>query len=93
MAKTLGNNLSWNEINPDTLQPAVAKLYTAYKAQYAMAKAARETFEAECTKVSQIPTTHRLVFSYNFGRLSMAIDTAKAKAAGSKAVAFNSLKV
>lgn len=86
--------LSWNEVDPATLQPEAAKAYTAYKAIYAQAKKQREAFEALCLKASELPQTHRLVFSYNFGRLSIAIDLADTKAkAGSKAVAFSAIKV
>ncbi len=92
MAKT-DTKLDWNEIDPATLQPEVAKAHAAYKAIYAKAKEAREQFETLCTKAAELPKTHRLVFSYNFGRLSIAIDLADVKRTSSKAVSFASLKV
>ena len=86
--------LNWQEIDPATLQPAVAKAFDAYKAKYQEAKALREAFENLAFKTSELPATHRLAFSYNFGKLSMAVALAKpANQAGKKAVSFAALKV
>lgn len=75
MAKT---ELKWVELNPSTdLSPEAKKAYDAYKGIYAKAREARETFEgimakeAESRKVTGPET--RVAFSYNFGRLSLAI--------------------
>jgi hypothetical protein len=96
MAK-FNKDLPWEEIDPETLPAEVAKQYDAYKALYAAAmepvKAARAKFEEAATKARNIPHTHRLVFSYNFGRLNIALDVASKSKAGSKAVSFASIKV
>lgn len=84
---------AWKEINPASLSPAAVKAWDAYKAQYKVAKAARDAFEAILTKAAELPATHRLVFSYQFGKLSMAIDLAKTEGASKKAVDFATLKV
>lgn len=90
---SIETKLDWRETNPETLPAEVAKAYVTYKSQYAIAKKAREAFEQAALKASELPATHRLVFSYNFGRLSIAIDKAKAASTSSKAVSFASLKV
>jgi hypothetical protein len=92
MAKT-DTKLDWNEVDPATLQPKVAEAFGTYKEAYVTAKEFRKEFEALCTKAAELPKTHRLVFSYNFGRLSIAIDLAETKRTSSKAVSFASLKV
>lgn len=88
--------LKWTELNPfDTenvksdLSDKCQVLFKAYKDQYAKAKEARELFEAQLSREAVNgkhidPSTDRLAFSYNFGRLSVAIapkDTAKASKA------------
>lgn len=74
----MADKLNWVELNPSTdLSKEAAALYNAYKSQYAKAKEARTAFEtlmakeAETRKVTGAET--RLAFSYNFGRLSLAI--------------------
>lgn len=85
--------LDWLEVDPDTLHADVAKAFAAYKAQYAKAKELRDTFEELASKKAELPATHRMVFGYNFGKLSIAIDLAKVKGKSKKAVAFSTLKV
>lgn len=86
--------LDWREIDPSSLQPAVAKAYGEYKNMYAKAKEAREHFERLAEGAVKLPATHRLVISYNFGRLSMAIDVAKSDTkASKKAVPLSALTV
>lgn len=84
MAKS---ELKWTELNPSTDLSAKAQAaYTNYKAVYAKAKEAREAFEAlmaeeaKARKVTNDET--RLAFSYNFGRLSLAIAPKDAPKAG-----------
>ena len=85
---------SWQEVDPATLQPEVAKAYVAYKAEYAKAKAMREAFEGAARKAAELPATHTLLFSYNFGKLNIAVAKAETKkTASAKAVAFGSLKI
>lgn len=93
MAKKAQRNLvrDWEEIDPSTLQPNVAKAYDAYKALYAKAKALKAAFEAEASAAVPLPTGLELVFGYNFGKLSIAVGEKQEKKASSKAIAFGSL--
>ena len=65
------SELSWTEIDPDTLPAAQAAAYADYKALYRKMKAAREAFEASFQ--SAAPDGKRFVFGYNFGKLSIAL--------------------
>ena len=51
----------------------IAASYQAYRDAYAKAKKAREVFECDMTIAASLPATQRLVFGYNFGKLSIAI--------------------
>lgn len=84
MAKS---ELKWTELNPSTdLSKDAQTAYNAYKAQYAKAKEARTAFEALMAKEAEtrkvINGETRLAFSYNFGRLSLAIAPKDAPKAG-----------
>lgn len=93
MSKKIQVALTWNECDPSTLSPELAKAYDAYKMSYAIAKALRVKFEEAANKAAELPATKALVFSYNFGKLNIAIgEPAKAKGVGSKAISFGSLK-
>ncbi len=65
---------TWQNIDPASLPEDLAKHYAAYKAAYAEMKSARETFEEEMREAlrSQTPRGKRIVFGYNFGKLSIA---------------------
>lgn len=72
------STLKWAELNPSTdLSKEAKTAYDGYKAIYKQAKEARDKFEAivaqEAAKRNVIPDGHRVAFSYNFGRLSVAI--------------------
>ena len=71
----------WIEIDPSTLTGDAAKHYHAYKAIYKQMKEAREAFEGEMNELADCPAGKRLVFGYNFGKLSVAMveDDRKAK--------------
>jgi len=84
--------LSWTELDPDTLQPDAREAYEKVQQVHAEAKAAREHLQRLVNKAADLPDTHRLVFSYKFGHLSVAIDIAKPKNASLKAVNFKTLK-
>lgn len=85
--------LTWNECDPSTLSPELAKAYQAYKSAYAIAKGLRSKFEEAANTAAELPATKALVFSYNFGKLNIAIgEPSKAKGVGSKAVSFMTLK-
>lgn len=65
------SELTWTEIDPETLPAAQAAAYAEYKALYRKMKACREAFEASFQ--SAAPEGKRFVFGYNFGRLSIAV--------------------
>lgn len=65
------SELTWTELDPETLPPAQAAAYAEYKALYRKMKAAREAFEAGFQTAA--PDGKRFVFGYNFGRLSIAV--------------------
>lgn len=80
---------TWHEIDPATLQPAVAKAYQAYKASYAEMKKSREAFEALMRSSVELPKGQRLAVAYNFGKLSVAsVEDTERKTAGKKAVSL-----
>lgn len=73
---------TWTEIDPRTLDDGLEKAFDAYKASYRQTKALREAFEAAMREQAALPEGQRLVFGYNFGKLSVAVveDTSKPKA-------------
>lgn len=64
---------TWNEIDPATLTGDAAALFGEYKAQYRKAKEAKALFEAEMQELAALPSGYKLVFGYNFGKLSVAV--------------------
>lgn len=84
MAKTT-STATWQTIDPDTLPVEIYNAYSAYKAAYADMKAVRVKFEQMMAKQVAAPSGKRLVFGYNFGKLSVALvdaEPAKADAKG-----------
>lgn len=82
------SDLEWMTIDPDTLPAHHAALYAEYKALYRKMKEAREKFEETVNEAAKLPEGKRLVFGYNFGKLSMAVaedDKRRARAAEPKA--------
>lgn len=89
--------LNWTELNPASDLSKEAKgLYDTYKAQYAKAKEARVAFEAAMSKEAETrkvtDENTRLAFSYNFGRLSLAIAPKEAAKASKSAPGWAGLK-
>lgn len=81
MAKQDAN---WVNIDIETLGSTGRKAYDDYKAAYKVMKDARAEFEA--IMGAGIPQGQRMIFGYNFGKLSVAVveddrKVAKAKAA------------
>jgi len=92
MAKSPRNtDAVWHEVDPATLQPAAAAAYKAYKDQYAKAKELKAKFEQVMSDAAELPASHRLIFGYNFGKLSVAIVDAVAATVSKKAVDFATL--
>lgn len=73
MAKANNSDTVWHEINPETLTNQLGAAYKAYKAKYAEMKAARQQFEESMSAEANLPVGKRMVFGYNFGKLSVAI--------------------
>lgn len=67
--------LDWSQVDVDTLEAGDRARYDAYKDAYRVMKASREAFEQGMQ--AQAPQGMRLVFGYNFGKLSVALDAAK----------------
>lgn len=68
MAKQEAN---WVNIDIDSLHDEARNAYEAYKASYRAMKAQREAFEG--TMSEDIPQGQRMIFGYNFGKLSVAV--------------------
>lgn len=73
------SNLTWNTINVDTLGKSEKAAYDSYRAAYRAASELRESFEAAMRKSVKLAAGQDLVFSYNFGRLSIAVGDARSK--------------
>lgn len=72
MAKST-STASWQTIDPETLPSAVSKQYARYKETYKEMKADRDAFEQAMRDLAPAPAGKRLVFGYNFGKLSVAL--------------------
>lgn len=76
-------DLTWTNIDVDTLDQVHQDNYAAYKAAYALMKEAKACFENTMNEKAGLPKGKRIFFGYNFGKLSLAIgedDQPKAKA-------------
>lgn len=62
---------TWVEIDPTTLSPVQAQAYARYKEMYREMKAQRQHFE-ECMSLG-VAQGQRMIFGYNFGKLSVAV--------------------
>lgn len=77
---------TWIEIDAEGLDREGAKLYRELKAAQKAAREAKEAFEEYVREGADVPKGKKLVFAYNFGKLSCAIvdDDGKAKASKPK---------
>jgi hypothetical protein len=74
MAKrTINKDAVWNTINTETLPTSIKDAYAGYKDAYRDMKEAREQFEAIITKAIAPAAGKRVIFGYNFGKLSVAV--------------------
>lgn len=64
---------TWIEIDPTSLPAQVREGYERYKALYREMKDARNLFEMALSAQAAPPQGKRVVFGYNFGKLSVAI--------------------
>lgn len=72
MAKHQGDAV-WNEIDPASLDVDAGKLYAGLKAARKVAAEAKAAFEEHMNVANDVPEGMRLVFGYNFGKLSIAV--------------------
>lgn len=83
MAAKAKSDAVWSELNVDSLEAGDLANYESYKILYRQMKVAREAFEQGLQRLA--PEGERLIFGYNFGKLSVAIveatDKPKAKGA------------
>jgi hypothetical protein len=77
MAYVKRTDAVWVEIDPSTLEAGMKAGYDKYKAQYRAMKEAREMFEQGMNDEAELPEGKRLVFGYNFGKLSVAVVNAE----------------
>lgn len=93
MAKTTKSDAVWNTINTETLPTSIKDAYAGYKDAYKDMKEARLAFETLISKAIDPAKGKRVIFGYNFGKLSVAVvddDAPKSKAASS-AVSLSAL--
>lgn len=84
---------TWRNVDINSLPKALREEYEQYKRGYAAMKAARETFEENLRSAlaSATPTGKRIVFGYNFGKLSLAFVDAESPKASAKAISLDEL--
>lgn len=63
----------WTQLDPDTLSADLRKAYDDYKAANKAAQTMRNVFEAKMTNAIDPLDTEKVIFGYNFGKLSLAI--------------------
>lgn len=75
------SDLTWmNDVSMDDLSVESQANYKDYKAAYAMMKEAKAKFEGRMNLEAGLPKGSTLVFNYRFGKLSLAVGEAIAKA-------------
>ena len=83
------SELTWVEIDIEALDESLRTPYELYKKAYKEMKALREAFEQDMNDAHDLPDGKRLVFGYNFGKLSVAVAdkvVEKAKAQGKQSL-------
>lgn len=82
MAAKAKSDAVWSELNVDSLEAGDLTAYNVYKMLYRQMKEQREVFENGMQRLA--PAGKRIIFGYNFGKLSVAIvdDDRKPKAKG-----------
>lgn len=63
----------WTDINPEELPEDIKAKFMAYKQAYKQAKDLRTWFEDLMRDQAALPEGKKLVFGYNFGKLSLAV--------------------
>lgn len=75
----------WVNIDIDTLDTQTLNAYQGYKASYKTMKECREVFERTMAEAAKLPQGRRMIFGYNFGKLSVAVVEDDRKAPKAKA--------
>lgn len=70
---TAKTDADWLTIDANSLPPIIKDKYDAYKQAYHAMKAARQDFEATMTEAASLAKGKRMIFGYNFGKLSIAV--------------------
>lgn len=63
----------WSEIDPQSLAPKAFKAYNEYVEQRKLANELKRVFETTMRDEAEMPSGRKLVFGYNFGKLSVAV--------------------
>ena len=71
----------WHEIDVSTLSAEAQAAYASYKDAYRAMKEWRVAFEGQLSDEAALPAGKRMVFGYNFGKLSVAVVEDDRKAA------------
>lgn len=69
----MSDKANWTEIDAGELEDSLKQAYDLYKLAYREMKEARGAFERAMANAAQVPIGKRMVFGYNFGKLSVAI--------------------
>jgi hypothetical protein len=64
---------TWVQVDPASLPEQAQELYADYVTKRRLAGAAKAVFEQHMNVVGELPAGKRLVFGYNFGKLSVAV--------------------
>lgn len=84
MAKQPATAANWQTIDPTSLPAPIAKQYARYKEAYVEMKAERNAFEQAMRDLAPATPGKRLVFGYNYGKLSVALVDDDAKPTSAK---------
>lgn len=94
MTKTTKTDAVWQNIDTETLPTTIGDAYRAYKDAYKDMKEARSEFEGRITKAIDPAKGKRVIFGYNFGKLSVAVvDDDKPRAKPSFSVSLSALSM
>lgn len=69
----MASTANWLNVSLDDLSVTARREYEEYKTSYRIMKENRERFEGTMAKDNPVATGQRLVFGYNFGKLSLAV--------------------
>src|SRR5438128_1603009 len=73
MAKITKTDAVWTTVDVETLPEALLLKHKNYKAAYSAMKACRKEFEDAISAAIAPSSGKRVIFGYNFGKLSVAV--------------------